>query len=57
MARVSTCLTRYPCSPWLDPLPAQALKRQSPNVDYVSGGTDSADAFYGALYDALFKAK
>ena len=56
-ARVSTCLTRYPCTPWLDPLPAQVLKRQSPNVDIVSGATDSADAFYGAVYDALFKAK
>jgi uncharacterized protein with FMN-binding domain len=56
-ATISQCLTRYPCHTWLAPLPAQVVARQGPNVDYVSGATDSTDAFYGAVYDALFKAR
>ena len=32
-------------------------KKQSPNVSNVSGATQSADAFYYAVYDALAKAK
>jgi uncharacterized protein with FMN-binding domain len=49
-------LTRYSCS-WISPLPPQVLQRQSPEVDYVSGATQSAVAFYDALVDALSKAK
>jgi uncharacterized protein with FMN-binding domain len=56
-ATISQCLTRYPCNTWLAPLPAQVIARQGPNVDIVSGATDSTDAFYGAVYDALYKAK
>lgn len=56
-ATISQCLTRYPCNTWLSPLPPQVIARQGPNVDYVSGATDSTDAFYGAVYDALFKAR
>jgi uncharacterized protein with FMN-binding domain len=56
-ATITQCLTRYPCTPWLTGLPAQVIRKQSPNVDYVSGASDSTDAFYGAVYDALFKAK
>jgi uncharacterized protein with FMN-binding domain len=56
-ATISQCLTRYPCHTWLAPLPAQVVLRQGPGVDYVSGATDSTDAFYGAVYDALFKAR
>jgi uncharacterized protein with FMN-binding domain len=35
----------------------QVVARQSPNVDYVSGATQSVDAFYWAVIDALSKAK
>ncbi len=38
-------------------LPGQVVSRQSPNVDYVSGATQSTDAFYYAIVDALSKAK
>jgi uncharacterized protein with FMN-binding domain len=56
VARISMCLTRYSCS-WISPLPPQVLARQSQNVDYVSGATESATAFYNALGEALAKAK
>jgi uncharacterized protein with FMN-binding domain len=55
-AAISQCLTRYPCS-WIEALPPQVVQRQSAEVDYVSGATQSADAFYGAVTDALSKAK
>jgi uncharacterized protein with FMN-binding domain len=55
-AEISQCLTRYSCS-WIAPLPGQVVTRQSPNVDYVSGATQSTDAYYGAVVDALYKAK
>lgn len=55
-ATISQCLTRYPCS-WIEALPPQVVQRQSAEVDYVSGATQSADAFYGAVADALSKAK
>jgi uncharacterized protein with FMN-binding domain len=55
-SEISQCLTRYSCS-WISPLPPQVLQRQSENVDYVSGATDSAVAFYWAVFDALSKAK
>jgi uncharacterized protein with FMN-binding domain len=53
---IARCLTRYSCS-WIEHLPAQVATRQSPNVDYVSGATESSDAFYQAVVDALSKAK
>jgi uncharacterized protein with FMN-binding domain len=55
-ASINQCLTRYSCS-WIDALPPQVVTRQSPNVDYVSGATQSTDAFYWAVVDALLKAK
>jgi uncharacterized protein with FMN-binding domain len=55
-AGIAQCLTRYACSV-IAALPSQVVSRQSPNVDYVSGATQSADAFYGAVVDALSKAK
>jgi uncharacterized protein with FMN-binding domain len=55
-AIVSQCRTRYSCSV-IDKLPPQVAQRQSPDVDYVSGATQSADAFYGAVVEALSKAK
>ena len=52
---IAQCLTRYSCS-WIANLPAQAVTRQSANVDYVSGATQSSDAFSAAVTDALSKA-
>jgi uncharacterized protein with FMN-binding domain len=55
-ATISQCRTRYSCSV-IEKLPPQVALRQSPDVDYVSGATQSADAFYGAVIAALGKAK
>jgi uncharacterized protein with FMN-binding domain len=55
-ANISQCRTRYSCSV-IDKLIPQVALRQSPEVDYVSGATQSADAFYGAVVEALSKAK
>lgn len=55
-ATISQCRTRYSCSV-IDKLPPEVAERQSPDVDYVSGATQSADAFYGAVVEALSKAK
>ena|SRR5665213_3004554 len=55
-AFISQCRTRYSCDV-IDKLIPQVAQRQSPEVDYVSGATQSADAFYGAVVEALSKAK
>lgn len=55
-AWVTQCLTRYSCS-WIHGLPQQVVDRQSADVDYVSGATQSSNAFYYAIYKALTKAK
>jgi len=55
-AAIAQCWTRYSCS-WVAHLPPQVVARQSPDVDYVSGATQSANAFYWAVIDALTKAK
>lgn len=55
-ASIAQCRTRYSCS-WVAHLPAQIVARQSPDCDYVSGATQSANAFYWAVVDALNKAK
>ena len=55
-ANIAQCNTRYSCD-IIDELLPQVAKKQSPNVDNVSGATQSADAFYYAVYDALLKAK
>jgi uncharacterized protein with FMN-binding domain len=52
---VATCATRYSCS-WISNLPGQVVDRQSPKVDYVSGATQSSDAFSDAVAEALSKA-
>lgn len=54
-ASISQCLTRYPCD-WISKLPPQVVQRQSAEVDYVSGATESATAFYYAVIQALSKA-
>jgi uncharacterized protein with FMN-binding domain len=55
-AFISQCRTRYSCGV-IDTLPPQVAERQGPDVDYVSGATESADAFYEAVAAALTKAK
>jgi uncharacterized protein with FMN-binding domain len=55
-ATIAQCLTRYSCSV-ISTLPPEVPQRQSAEVDYVSGATQSANAFYYAVVDALSKAK
>jgi uncharacterized protein with FMN-binding domain len=55
-AEISQCLTRYSCS-WIAALPPQVVTDQSPETDIVSGATQSSDAFYYAVVEALGKAK
>ncbi len=55
-AYISQCWTRYSCS-WVAHLQGQVVTRQSPEVDYVSGATQSVNAFYYAVVQALSKAK
>ena len=54
-AVISQCRTRYSCA--VIDLPPQVAQRQSPDVDFVSGATQSADAFYEAVVAALDKAR
>jgi len=55
-ATIAQCLTRYSCSV-ISALPPEVPQRQSAEVDYVSGATQSANAFYYAVLEALGKAK
>ena len=55
-AYITQCLTRYSCSRIAEIIP-QVVARQSAEVDYVSGATQSSDAFYYAIREALSKAK
>jgi uncharacterized protein with FMN-binding domain len=55
-AVISQCRTRYSCAV-IDTLPPEVARRQSPNVDYISGATQNADAFFEAVVAALDKAR
>ena len=55
-ATIAGCYTRYSCSV-IAKLPPQVAERQSPETDYVSGATQSTNAFYYAVVEALSKAK
>jgi uncharacterized protein with FMN-binding domain len=55
-AYITQCLTRYSCSRIASIIP-QVVDRQSAEVDYVSGATQSTDAFYYAIVEALSKAR
>lgn len=55
-AQVAKCLTRYSCA-WIADLPPQVVARQNARVDFVSGATQSSDAFSAAVADALRQAK
>lgn len=56
VARVERCLTRYSCN-WITPIPPRILTRQGTTYDYVSGATESSDAFQDAVAEALSQAK
>lgn len=55
-ATIAQCWTRYSCDV-IEKLPPQVAKRQSADVDYVSGASESAGAFYWAVTEALKQAK
>ncbi|MEO7084525.1 MAG: hypothetical protein ABI085_09460 [Gemmatimonadaceae bacterium] len=55
-AAISECMTQYSCS-WINALPPEVVARQSADVDYVSGATQSTIAFYRAVLEAMSKAK
>lgn len=55
-AVITQCETRYSCDV-IDKLIPQVAQRQSPDVDNVSGATQSGDAFSNAVFEALGKAK
>ena len=55
-AKVAQCRTRYSCN-WIEPLYPQVVERQNAEVDYISGATESTDAFHDAIAEALAKAK
>ncbi len=55
-ANISQCLTRYSCNV-IGRLPPEVPQRQSAEVDYVSGATQSTNAYYYAVTEALGKAK
>ena len=55
-ATIAQCLTRYSCSVIAN-LPPQVAQRQNAEVDYVSGATQSANAFHYAVLEALSQAK
>ena len=54
-ATIAQCLTRYSCD-IIDKLPPQVAQRQSPETDFVSGATQSTNAFYYGVVEALAKA-
>ncbi len=54
-AGISQCLTRYSCDV-IDRLIPQPVQLQSANIDYVSRATESSDAYYFGLVEALEKA-
>jgi len=54
---IAQCRTRYSCDV-IAHLPAKVLKDQTPEkINNVSGATQSVDAFYYAVVDAMNKAK
>jgi uncharacterized protein with FMN-binding domain len=55
-ASIAQCLTMYSVY-WIAALPPQVVKRQSPLVDIISGATESSNAFYDGIVEALKKAK
>lgn len=55
LVEIKDCTTSYPES-LIDRLPQQVLEQQNPDVDNVSGATESTDDFRTAVRDALSQA-
>ncbi len=55
-AEIAQCLTRY-SKDVISLLPHQVIERQSADVDWVSSATESSDAFFYAVSEALKQAK
>jgi len=55
-AAISACHTRYSKNV-IAALPGRVIARQSPDVDAISGATESSEAFFDALSEALRKAE
>ena len=53
---IAQCFTRYSQNV-IAALPPEVVQRQSNNVDWVSGATESSDAFFYAVGEALKQAK
>jgi hypothetical protein len=51
-AGIETCGTRYDCNV-IDRLIDQPVLRQDARIDNVSGATESADAYYYGIFEAL----
>ncbi|HYL39669.1 MAG TPA: hypothetical protein VEV17_27380, partial [Bryobacteraceae bacterium] len=54
-AEITNCQTRYACD-IIDSLPPKVIQRQKNRFDIVGGATESAYAYYGAVYWALDQA-
>jgi len=54
-AEITNCQTRYACDV-IENLPAKVITRQKAKFDVVGGATESAYAYYGAVYWALDQA-
>jgi len=54
-AEITNCQTRYSCDV-IENLPAKVITRQKAKFDTVGGATESAYAYYGAVYWALDQA-
>jgi len=54
-AEITDCQTRYSCDV-IDKLPAKTVSRQKAKFDTVGGATESAYAYFGAVYWALDQA-
>ncbi len=54
-ADITNCQTRYSCDV-IENLPAKVITRQKAKFDTVGGATESAYAYYGAVYWALDQA-
>ena len=54
-AEITNCQTRYACD-IIDSLPPKVVARQKNKFDVVGGATESAYAYYGAVYWALDQA-
>ncbi len=54
-AEITNCQTRYSCDV-IETLPGKVVQRQKNKIDVVGGATESAYAYYGAVYWALDQA-